>query len=199
MTEIPTYHLCVLERWRPPQIPHDLLLQFYNVGKAWVHRSSVVDKGATLGEGTVVWHFAHIASTAVIGKNCMLGQGCFIAGHVGQGSKIQNNVSVWQEVTLAKECFVGPGVQFTNAHIPNPGYRSTAVPTTIGERCAICAGAVIVAPCTIDSGSFVAAGAVVRSSIYSPGSVLVGCPATHNAKVMESVIRNRGRNRKVRR
>ena len=199
MAEKQTYHLCVLEKWRVPSIPDELIDQFYRVNKAWVHRSSIVDSGALIGQGSVVWHFTHIASTAVIGKNCMIGQGCFIAGHVGQGSRIQNNVSVWKEVTLAKECFVGPGVQFTNAYMPNPGYRAAAVPTTIGERCALCAGAIIVAPCTIDSGSFVAAGAVVRSSIYSPGSILVGCPATHNAKVMESVVRNRGRNRKARR
>ena len=34
---------------------------------ARVHESSYVDEGAALGAGTVVWHFCHVMSGAVIG------------------------------------------------------------------------------------------------------------------------------------
>ncbi|MBQ2550667.1 MAG: N-acetyltransferase, partial [Bacteroidales bacterium] len=36
----------------------------------FVHESSYVDDGAKIGEGTKIWHFCHIQSGAVIGKNC---------------------------------------------------------------------------------------------------------------------------------
>ena len=55
-----------------------------------IHPSAVIDEGAELGEGTRVWHFAHVCSGAVIGK-MSLGQNVFVGSRViiGDGCKIQ--------------------------------------------------------------------------------------------------------------
>ena len=36
---------------------------------AFVHESAYVDDGATIGDGTKVWHFSHISTGASIGIN----------------------------------------------------------------------------------------------------------------------------------
>ena len=59
-----------------------------------IHPTAVVDEGATLGEGTRIWHFCHIMPRAILGKQCNLGQNVFVANGVGLGDnvKVQNNV-----------------------------------------------------------------------------------------------------------
>lgn len=48
----------------------------------FVHESSYVDPGVTIGENTKIWYFCHLQSGAVIGKNCSFGQNVNIAGNV---------------------------------------------------------------------------------------------------------------------
>ena len=38
----------------------------------FAHESAYVDDGATIGEGTKIWHFSHIMPGAVIGRRCSL-------------------------------------------------------------------------------------------------------------------------------
>ena len=38
--------------------------------RCWKHESAIVDEGATIGEGTKIWHFSHVCSGAVIGNAC---------------------------------------------------------------------------------------------------------------------------------
>ena len=38
-----------------------------------IHKSAIVDSGASIGDGTSIWHFVHICSGAVIGKKCSIG------------------------------------------------------------------------------------------------------------------------------
>jgi len=84
---------------------------------ASVHPSVVCDPGASIGPRTRVWHFVHVASGASIGADCVVGQGCYIAptARVGDRSRLQNNVSVYDGVTLEEDVFCGPSVVFTNA------------------------------------------------------------------------------------
>jgi len=147
---------------------------------ATVHPSAIVDAGAQLGDGTHVWHFAHVCAGARIGADCSLGQGVFVGNDVtiGDRVKIQNHVSVYDAVTLEDEVFCGPSMVFTNVHNPRAAvprkheYRRTLVKrgATLGANCTIVCGT------TIGSHAFVGAGAVVSRDVPD-FALMVGVPA----------------------
>jgi UDP-2-acetamido-3-amino-2,3-dideoxy-glucuronate N-acetyltransferase len=146
----------------------------------FVHESSYVDDGSTIGEGTKIWHFCHVMSGAVIGRNCNIGQNVVVSPRVviGDNVKIQNNVSVYTGVTLEDDVFCGPSMVFTNvinprSHIPRKDeYRETRVRrgATLGANCTIVCGH------TIGEFAFVGAGAVVTTDVPDH-ALVVGVPA----------------------
>ena len=77
----------------------------------FAHESAYVDDGATIGEGTKIWHFSHIMPGAVIGRRCSLGQNVVVMNgtRIGDEVKIQNNVSVYEGVTLEDHVFCVQG------------------------------------------------------------------------------------------
>ena len=145
-----------------------------------VHESSYVDEGATIGQGTRVWHFCHVMSGAVIGERCSLGQNVVVMKGVrlGRNVKVQNNVSIYEGVECEDDVFLGPSMVFTNVLNPRSAisrkheYRSTLVKrgATIG------ANATIVCGHTLGEYSFVAAGAVVTRDV-PPYALVGGVPA----------------------
>ena len=146
----------------------------------WKHESAIVDEGATIGEGTKIWHFSHVCSRAVIGNACSLGQNVFVGNQVviGNNCKIQNNVSVYDNVTLEDDVFCGPSMVFTNVYNPRSAvsrkneYRDTLVGqgATLGANCTIVCGV------TIGRYAFIGAGAVVNKD-FSDYALMVGVPA----------------------
>lgn len=148
-------------------------------GSYFVHTSAVVDEGATLGEGTKVWHFAHVMAGAVIGSDCVVGQGCYIANvQIGSGVRIQNHVSVYDEVTLEDDVFCGPSCVFTNVLNPRSEVqrKSEYRATLVKRGASIGANATIVCGATIGMYAFVGAGAVVRGTVLDR-ALMVGVPA----------------------
>lgn len=145
-----------------------------------IHPSAIVDDGARLGEGTRVWHFAHVCAGAQVGALCSLGQNVFVSNDVriGDRVKIQNNVSVYDAVTLEDEVFCGPSMVFTNVYNPRAAvtrkdeYRRTLVRrgATLG------ANATIVCGVTIGEYAFIAAGAVVNRDVPAY-ALMAGVPA----------------------
>lgn len=133
------------------------------------HDSAIVDAGAEIGEGSRVWHFAHVCAGARIGARVSLGQNVFVGNRVaiGDDCKVQNNVSVYDNVTLEDGVFCGPSMVFTNVYNPRSfverkdEYRDTLVRrgATLGANCTIVCGA------TIGEYAFVAAGAVVNRDV----------------------------------
>ncbi len=146
----------------------------------WKHESAIVDEGATIGEGTKIWHFSHVCSGAVIGNACSLGQNVFVGNQVviGNNCKIQNNVSVYDNVTLEDDVFCGPSMVFTNVYNPRSAvsrkneYRDTLVGqgATLGANCTIVCGV------TIGRYAFIGAGAVVNKDAPDY-ALMVGVPA----------------------
>lgn len=146
----------------------------------WKHESAIVDDGAQLGEGTKVWHFAHVSPGARVGANCSLGQGVYVGNDVqiGNGCKVQNNVSVYDAVTLEDEVFCGPSMVFTNVYNP----RAAVVRKNEYRRTVVRQGATLGANCTIVCGveigryAFIGAGAVVQKNVPD-FALMVGVPA----------------------
>jgi UDP-2-acetamido-3-amino-2,3-dideoxy-glucuronate N-acetyltransferase len=146
----------------------------------WKHESAIVDDGAQLGEGTKVWHFAHISAGARIGERCALGQGVYVGNDVliGNNVRVQNNVSVYDAVTLEDDVFCGPSMVFTNVYNPRAAvarkneYRRTLVKqgATLGANCTIVCGH------EIGRYAFVGAGAVVQKDV-ADFALVVGVPA----------------------
>lgn len=146
----------------------------------FAHPSAIIDDGATIGEGTKVWHFSHLMPGCVIGKNCNLGQNVFVANKVtlGDNVRVQNNVSIYEGVHCEEDVFLGPSMVFTNVYNPRSAvsrkeeYRSTLVKkgATIGANATIVCGA------TIGEFAFVGAGAVINRDVPAY-ALMVGVPA----------------------
>ena len=73
----------------------------------FVHESSFVDEPCQIGPGTKIWHFSHVMKDSVIGRDCNIGQNVLVASGVrmGDGCKIQNNVSLYTGVVLEDHVF----------------------------------------------------------------------------------------------
>jgi len=146
----------------------------------FVHESSYIDDGVTIGAGTKVWHFCHIQSGAVIGKNCSLGQNVNIASHVriGDGVRIQNNVSVYEGVELEDNVFCGPSCVFTNVNTPRAHFPVHGVyaRTLVREGASLGANSTVVCGHTVGRSALVAAGAVVTHDVKDY-ALVAGVPA----------------------
>lgn len=149
---------------------------------ATIHPSAFVDEGATLGEGTRVWHFSHIYPKAVIGKNCVLGQNVVVMNGVTVGDfcKVQNNVSLYEGVSLEDYVFCGPSCVFTNVLIPRCEFPRASsehyLPTVVKRGASIGANATIVCGVTLGERCLIGAGAVVTKDVPA-NALMVGVPA----------------------
>lgn len=158
----------------------------------FVHESSLIDSGATIGKGTRIWHFCHVMPEAEIGENCNFGQNTFIGRGVkiGDNCKLQNNVSVYEGVTLEEGVFCGPSCVFTNDLNPRALYPKGGhyVPTLVRKGVSIGANATIVCGTTIGRWAFIGAGAVVTTDV--PDYALVyGVPAKVHGWVCECGVK----------
>jgi len=146
----------------------------------WAHPSAVVDEGATIGEGTKVWHFCHVMPGAVIGRRCSFGQNCFVGDRVrlGDNVRVQNNVSLYDGVTLDDDVFVGPSAVFTNVVNPRSAFprKDEYRDTRVGRGASIGANATIVCGHDIGEAAFIAAGAVVTRRVPA-FALMAGVPA----------------------
>jgi UDP-2-acetamido-3-amino-2,3-dideoxy-glucuronate N-acetyltransferase len=146
----------------------------------FIHESTFVDPGAQIGDGTKIWHFSHIMSSARIGKNCSIGQNVLVSADViiGDNVKIQNNVSLYTGVIIEDDAFLGPSMVFTN--VINP--RSHVIrkheykATIVKKGASIGANATIVCGISLGEYCFVGAGAVVTRDI-PPYALVHGNPA----------------------
>ncbi len=146
----------------------------------FVHETAIIDQPCALGQGTKIWHFSHILKDCRIGEHCNIGQNVVIGPGVtiGRGCKIQNNVSVYQGVTLEDHVFCGPSMVFTNVYNPRANIRRMAElrPTLVKTGATIGANATIVCGVTIGPYAFVGAGAVVTRDVPAY-ALVVGNPA----------------------
>ena len=149
--------------------------------KYFVHESSYVDNGVSIGNNSKIWHFSHIQNGSQIGENCSIGQNVNIGNNVkiGNGVKIQNNVSVYEGVELEDYVFCGPSMVFTNVKLPRsefPQRGSEFYSKTIVKKSAsIGANATIVCGVTIGKYALIGSGAVVTKDVPA-FALVVGNP-----------------------
>lgn len=154
----------------------------------FVHESSYIDEGCSIGNGTRIWHFCHIMSGCRIGSGCNIGQNVVISPGVSLGNnvKIQNNVSVYTGVICEDDVFLGPSCVFTNVTNPRSAVnrKGQYKETRIGRGATIGANATIVCGHNIGKYAFIGAGAVVTKDVPDY-ALVVGNPAVRRGWMSE--------------
>lgn len=153
-----------------------------------VHPQALVESG-DVGDGTVVWAFAHIMQGAVVGSDCKVGDHAFVESGsvVGDRVTIKNNALIWHGVRIGDDVFVGPNVVFTNDLMPRahkPSSPADWMSTTVARGATLGANATIVCGVHIGEHSMVGAGSVVTHDVR-PYELVAGNPARHIGWVCE--------------
>lgn len=146
----------------------------------YAHPTAVVESD-DIGEGTRIWHFAHLREGSKIGRDCNIGKSCYIdtGAKIGDRVKIQNFVSVYRGVTIEDDVFIGPSVTFTNDLYPRSFIwdEEHVVQTRVCRGASIGANATIVCGITIGEYALVGAGSVVAEDVPA-FALVIGNPAS---------------------
>lgn len=140
------------------------------VNKKFIHPTSIVEKTAIIGKGTLIWHFVHVRENARIGKNCVLGDYVYVGKGViiGDMVKLENRATLFEGVEIEDKVFVGPDVTFTNDLFPRSQNTEWKIlPTLVKKGSSIGAGSIILCGITIGNHSLIGAGSVVTENIPS--------------------------------
>ena len=155
------------------------------------HESAIIDPGAKIGPGTMIWHWAHVCGQAEIGRNCSIGQNVYVgAAKIGNNVKIQNNVSVYDAVVLEDDVFCGPSMVFTNVINPRSHImrKHEYRPTLVRRGATIGANAVVVCGHVLGAYAMVGAGSVVTKDV-ADFALVVGNPARRIGWVCQCGLR----------
>jgi UDP-2-acetamido-3-amino-2,3-dideoxy-glucuronate N-acetyltransferase len=154
----------------------------------YVHSTAVIDEGATIGEGTKIWHFSHVMPGAVIGNHCNIGQNVVVSPKVvlGNNVRVQNNISIYEGVTCEDDVFLGPSMVFTNVFNPRSAIsrKHEFMPTLVRKGASIGANATIVCGNEIGEYAFIGAGAVVTRPVAAY-ALVTGNPARQKGWMSE--------------
>ena len=144
----------------------------------FVHPSALVES-QDIGPGTKIWAFAHVLDGARIGRDCNVGDHCFIESNVRIGDQVvvKNGVSVWSGVRLEDYVFVGPNAVFTNDLYPRAKvYHAKDMETHVYRGATIGANATLRCGIRVGRWAMIGAGSMVVADV--PDFALVyGVPA----------------------
>ena len=145
-----------------------------------IHPTAVIDEPASIGAHTKIWHFCHVMTGAVIGRECTLGQNVFVAtgASIGDRVRIQNNVSVYRGCVIEDDVFLGPSAVLTNVGHPRAevSRKDAFEPTLIRQGATIGANATIVCGVAVGRYALIGAGTVVTTDV-TDYALVVGVPA----------------------
>lgn len=144
-----------------------------------IHPTAIVEDGAKIGEGTSIWHHAHVRNNSELGRGCVLGKGVYIdtGVKIGHNARIQNRVSVYQGVIVGNNVFLGPHMVFTNDSFPRAFNQEwKIVKTLVKDGVSIGANAVIICGLTLGEFCMIGSGSVVTKDV-PPHALVYGNPA----------------------
>lgn len=143
----------------------------------FLHPFAVVESNQ-IGQGTRIWGWTHIQADVIIGKNCNIGEHCFIENGVKIGNNVvvKNGISLWNGVTVLDDAFLGPHAVFTNERYPRSGFPKQYEKIVIEQGASLGAGVVVVPGVTIGRYATVGAGSVVTKKVV-PHALVFGNPA----------------------
>jgi UDP-2-acetamido-3-amino-2,3-dideoxy-glucuronate N-acetyltransferase len=142
------------------------------------HPTSLVESDQ-VGEGTLVWAYAHILPGARIGRDCNICDHTFVENDVIVGDRVtvKCGVQLWDGLRVEDDVFIGPNATFTNDPFPrSKQHLSEYLLTTIKRGASIGANATIAPGVVIGEMAMVGAGAVVTHDV-PPHSKVAGNPA----------------------
>lgn len=147
-----------------------------------VHSLADVEDESSLSKGCIVWRFSHVREGAKLGKNVMIGNGCFVDVDVmiGEGTRIQNSVSIYSGTTIGKEVFIAPNATFSNCRHPMIRNKETSDffpdKIVVEDYATIGINSTLISPIIVGEGAFVGGGSVVTSDVF-PYTMVYGNPA----------------------
>ena len=142
----------------------------------WIGSNSVILKGVSIGDNSVIESFSHLSS-ATVGSNCNIGP----YARLREGSEIGNNAKIGNFVET-KKTKLGDGAKASHlAYLGDADIGSKANigagtitcnydgtnkhKTTIGEESFIGTNSSLVAPVNIGKGAYVGAGSVITKDV----------------------------------
>ncbi len=158
------------------------------IGSGAVIRShSVIYAGNKIGKNFQTGHGTLIREENIIGDNVSIGSHTVVEHHIriGDGVRIHSNTFIPEFSVLEKDCWIGPGVIFTNARYPkSKNAKKTLKGPIIKKGAIIGAGAVILPGVIIGERAFIGAGTVVVKEVKKE-EVMVGNPARRIKKITD--------------
>lgn len=153
-----------------------------------IHKTAVIGKNVKIGKGTVVWAFVQVGDNAVIGENCVLGNGCYVdrTAVIGNNVKIMNKALVYRGCAVADRVFIGPGAVIANDTAPRveKTRQFKRAEWKIAQHASIGANSIILPDVNIGSNAMIGAGSVVTKDVPNYG-LAYGNPAKLHGFVCE--------------
>ncbi len=154
---------------------------------SWSDVHAVIEEGAHLGDGVVVWQWTKIRSGATVGAGTRIGGWVYVGEGVsiGPNCKIEDLAQLFEGSRVGAGVFVGPGALLTNDRHPRAvapdGSLKTATDwglegVSVADGASIGAGSVVLPGVGIGEWALVAAGAVVSRDVAA-FALVAGVPA----------------------
>lgn len=147
-----------------------------------LHPSSVVEPGASLGDGVEIGPFCHIGSDVVIGDNCRLISHVAIAGR----TRIAANCTLYPFASIGQipqdlkyagepsELIIGEGTVIREQVTINTGTRGGGMITSVGAGCLLMVGVHIAHDCQIGDRVILANNVTLAGHVKVGDSAVIG-------------------------
>jgi acetyltransferase-like isoleucine patch superfamily enzyme len=145
---------------------------------AAVGTGGIVFAGARIGRGAVLGDYAGLRERAMLGEGSTVGRLCGIGADVTVGARVRifNNVVLTPGTLIEDDAFLAPGVITSDNPTAGREAGERRRPPVLRRACRIGAAAVILPGVEIGEEALVGAGAVVRHDV-APRTAVAGVPA----------------------